>query len=1588
MNSTFMFLRKKLTILLIFLASFAMNLQSQVLHTESFNYTINSLLTANGYTAHSGAGVLPVKVTGPALTYSNYPGSGLVNAISIDTTGEDVNYSFTSQNSGDVYASFLASFSKATITGDYFFHLGPSNLTTTLSGRVFAKSDATGNLAFGVSKASTSSIDYTGFNYSLNTTYLFVVRFRIVAGTVNDTVNMWINPLIGGSMPAPQLTSIDIASSDPLNIGGYAFRQGTGANAPRVILSNLRIGLSWNDILSSTLQVASPSFNPVPGTYVGTQNITISSTTTGANIYYTLDGTDPTSLSIPYTIPVQISATATLKARAYKTGMDSSNVSSGLYTILTSPPPIYLKFTGNPATGTAGNIISTFTVRALANGTTLDPTFTGTVALSKVTGPGLITGTLSKAAVAGIATFNDIVFDTAGMYTFKAEALGTFNDTASITINPAAPAPYLSPGSIAFISYQTDNPDKFAFINIDSIKPLTEITFTDIAWNGTILSTTEDSARWTAPATGLSKGTVVIIEGNTANIGSVTGGLLGLSTSGEQILAYEGTKANPLFIAGLSSTGWITTGTPTTNQSYLPAVLTLGINAIGFATEMDNGYYKGPVWKVSNPQIKNYINNPANWLRNDAFQTWPNFQLLFNFIDTISPTALNAWATSPSTVKISFSEQIDSTGILTSNYTGLGSINSAVLNSGLDTVTLSLSTPLANGIPSTLTISGIKDYAGNIMLGTNVFNIIFGSLIDTIPPIPMAASAISAIQVKVVFNEAVDTTAENLNNYNGLGTINSAIRNFSKDTVTLSLATPLTFATPYTLTVNGVKDTAGNIMTGPKQFPIQFGVIIVDTIAGWTFPTTGTNRTANKGTPTNLTKQIAREATTTYTDAIGYTTRAISTTGWDNGNGTKFWVIDINTMGYQTLKLSSRQFASTTGPRDFKVQYRIGATGTWTDLLGATILDSANWTFGFLNNVPLPAACENSTSLGIRWIMTSNTAANGTTVASTGTNRIDDIFITGTPGAFVDTIPPTVLKAYASNLNTVKVVFDEPVGISAETTTNYTGLGAITSAIRSSGNDTVTLNLTNPLTFGVPYVVSINNIRDTSNNLMTLVQQFTVQYGVIIYPATLPTYYDWTPSSSYPTGWINVGLTTSTTGHNAANSGNFDTQNDSLIIFYDTSAVQVNYWHRRSGTGTTYVFDVKESVDGITYNSLISHNNTTNSISNTIWNKTTLTPAPNSRYIAFIYSTRPALTNIWIDEVEVLNTIPADTTPPSVLKAWAESNTSVKVRFSEKVNSTAENVSNYTGITTVSMAVRNASLDTVTLTLSTPLVTGQTYNLVIANVKDTSDNTMASPQTFQVGIGIPPANIVITEIMYNPPEIGTDTLEYLELYNNGATTVDLLGYYFSEGITFTFPTMAFQAGKYIVLAANPNAVNNSFVISSLQYTGSLSNSGERVVLKNALGQTVDSVSYGVMAPWPTQPNGVGPSLTLCNPNLDNSLPVSWSVSTEFLLKNANNDSLFGTPGRACDSITGFAEYKQKPIRIYPNPSHGKFNIEFSTSGQRQLYIINMIGKTVFELSTSERDIYIDIEHLPKGMYFLKTTEANSEWAGSYKMILR
>ncbi|HNR99456.1 MAG TPA: lamin tail domain-containing protein [Planctomycetota bacterium] len=171
--------------------------------------------------------------------------------------------------------------------------------------------------------------------------------------------------------------------------------------------------------------------------------------------------------------------------------------------------------------------------------------------------------------------------------------------------------------------------------------------------------------------------------------------------------------------------------------------------------------------------------------------------------------------------------------------------------------------------------------------------------------------------------------------------------------------------------------------------------------------------------------------------------------------------------------------------------------------------------------------------------------------------------------------------------------------------------------------------------------------------------------------------------------------------------------------------------------------------------------------------------------------------------------------------------------------------------------------------------------------------------------------LVISEIMYHPPEDGPD-IEYVEITNCTRTPRDISGYRFTEGFRFEFPPGAWIDGwGAVVVAKDPAAFESvyGFVPYGPFESGALDNGGERITLSNdsgkyaedgtviAHGPTVCTVSYNDRGQWPSGCSGTGHSLCLRSIELDPEDGANWSRSP---LRG-------GTPGRPNVFTTSFED---------------------------------------------------------------------------------
>ncbi|MGA3145768.1 MAG: lamin tail domain-containing protein, partial [Verrucomicrobiota bacterium] len=153
-------------------------------------------------------------------------------------------------------------------------------------------------------------------------------------------------------------------------------------------------------------------------------------------------------------------------------------------------------------------------------------------------------------------------------------------------------------------------------------------------------------------------------------------------------------------------------------------------------------------------------------------------------------------------------------------------------------------------------------------------------------------------------------------------------------------------------------------------------------------------------------------------------------------------------------------------------------------------------------------------------------------------------------------------------------------------------------------------------------------------------------------------------------------------------------------------------------------------------------------------------------------------------------------------------------------------------------------------------------------------------------------DIVINELMYDPIS-GNNDDQYIELYNKGTNTVNLTGWQFTSGVTFTFPNVTLAPNGYLVVARNltnlfakyPN-LNSGNTVGN--YGGKLSHNGELLAL--AMPQTLygtntiyveeDEVTYGTGGRWGEWSSGGGSSLELIDPRANHRLASNWADSDE------------------------------------------------------------------------------------------------------------
>lgn len=232
------------------------------------------------------------------------------------------------------------------------------------------------------------------------------------------------------------------------------------------------------------------------------------------------------------------------------------------------------------------------------------------------------------------------------------------------------------------------------------------------------------------------------------------------------------------------------------------------------------------------------------------------------------------------------------------------------------------------------------------------------------------------------------------------------------------------------------------------------------------------------------------------------------------------------------------------------------------------------------------------------------------------------------------------------------------------------------------------------------------------------------------------------------------------------------------------------------------------------------------------------------------------------------------------------------------------------------------------------------------------------------------AQVVINEIHYNPAgdltgDANGDGLrssshdEFVEIVNANTNSIDVSGYTISDadGVAFTVPIGTILLSNQPLLVFGGGAPTGSFG-GAIVFTKSLglNNADNYVVLKNATGATIDSVSYKTNS-------AVGKSFTR-NPDVTGEFVSSTDIGTVLFTPGTKND------GAAFLRITDIAEdFIAYELNIYPNPTTDIIQVDGLEIQKASL--VSASGE-IIDLEVSNEQLIVP-NFISSGVYMLKIT---------------
>ncbi|WP_264520818.1 lamin tail domain-containing protein [Flavobacterium sp. N1994] len=367
---------------------------------ETISFTTSESLSVGDYYYW-----LTVDVSNTAISSRTITINGLTNT-SITSVGNSITGTTSASGAQTIVAPNL---SAGTIAA-----FGTACINSTSSANSFTLSGSTLD-------GSTITIGpLSGFVFDAGSGYGATATISGYGSTIATTINVKFAPTLVQSYGGTGSNGIPVSGGNAPTV--YVDASGTGINVTAVVTSSAATSLN-NTIATLNGNVGTLAICPAATTQKG---FVYSVTATNSDPINGGTGVTTSSVSGLTTGNYLLNLTGLTPATGYTFKaylFDGTTYTYGAATTFsTLTPADHLTFVGVPSTGSTGTNLTSFTVEARRPNGSVDDTYTSNIVLTKATGSGTLSGTTTKAAVAGVATFNDIQLSAAGSYTLFADS--------------------------------------------------------------------------------------------------------------------------------------------------------------------------------------------------------------------------------------------------------------------------------------------------------------------------------------------------------------------------------------------------------------------------------------------------------------------------------------------------------------------------------------------------------------------------------------------------------------------------------------------------------------------------------------------------------------------------------------------------------------------------------------------------------------------------------------------------------------------------------------------------------------------------------------------------------------------------------------------------------------------------------------------------------------------------------------------------------------------------------------------------------------------------------------------------------------